>query len=126
MSALKAFPVLSECLLSESDDIDVRVEAEEKKLIDAGLDEDSSDEIEDVLAEDAPENEWAMVKQSDGAVSPAVDSIMALTGLTEIKRKTISVYKKVRLEPFRPKDLQHQTTMNFLFSGNPGCGKVHT
>ena len=46
------------------------------------------------------------------------------SGLQEVKKKTISVYKKVLRDPMRPKDLKHQTTMNFLFIGNPGCGKV--
>ena len=36
----------------------------------------------------------------------------------------MGVFKEALLRPLRPEGLEPQTTMNFLFVGNPGSGKV--
>lgn len=36
----------------------------------------------------------------------------------------MAVVKEVLLAPLRPVDINTGTSMNFLYTGNPGCGKV--
>ena len=49
---------------------------------------------------------------------------MALTGLTDIKKQAMGMVKEVLLQKDRPASVQAETSMNFLFTGNPGCGKT--
>ena len=47
---------------------------------------------------------------------------MGLIGLRDVKVRAVSVAMKVLLKP--PKHLDATIAMNFLFVGNPGCGKT--
>jgi SpoVK/Ycf46/Vps4 family AAA+-type ATPase/DNA-binding transcriptional MerR regulator len=69
-----------------------------------------------------PEIVWARAKAEYSLSSPAMDSLMQLVGLKIVKETAVSVVLRVLLEP--PADLQSSTAMNFLFLGNPGCGKT--
>jgi hypothetical protein len=95
---------------------------------DADSDNSDSDEYEygDEDPDDAfsPLNEWTLAKRSGKIASPSMDKLLALTGLSEVKLRAMSIIKEVLLEPHRPKGVKSVTGMNFLFTGNPGCGKT--
>eukprot|EP01041_Mallomonas_annulata_P008050 gene8050-16508_t len=127
LSAFKCFHKLSERFLTAMDNIDdiVEVEIKDQDKFDEDSDDDNDDiELEEDLPPDFPEIEWVEVKKQLGKTSPSMDKLMALTGLKEVKKKAMDVYKEVLLTPFRPDDLKNRTTMNFLFVGNPGTGKT--
>eukprot|EP01041_Mallomonas_annulata_P013532 gene13532-28695_t len=126
LSASKSFTKLSKRFLTVKDDIDDVVEAEIKDQNKFDEDSDENDDVEledEEFTPDAPELEWLEVKKEVGKSSPSMDKLMALTGLKEVKKKAMAVYKEVLLTPLRPKYLDSRTTMNFLFVGNPGTGK---
>lgn len=127
LAALRQFPVFSKHWLTESDNIDSIVD-EEEAAANVGADDDDDDEEEDdideVLPADAPENEWKLAKFRHKAVSPSMDKLMQLTGLKQVKERAMEVFKATLLGPHRPAQLDDNTTMNFLFIGNPGCGKT--
>ena len=51
---------------------------------DSVFDEDE-DELDEEITPESPEGEWLLAKQQHAAVSPAIDKLMALTGLKNIK-----------------------------------------
>ena len=69
-------------------------------------------------------NEWTLAKRDHNLVSKSMDELMALTGLHEIKKKAMGIVKAVLLQKERPQTVKADTPMNFLFTGNPGCGKT--
>jgi hypothetical protein len=64
--------------------------------------------------------EWKFAKETFGVHAPAMDKLMALIGLRKVKERAMAVYKRTLVDPFRPKDVDSTTAMNFLFVGNPG------
>jgi len=69
-----------------------------------------------------PETTWEKAKRDFNLSSASMDALMKLIGLKEIKDRAISVALTILLDP--PAGLQTGTSMNFLFIGNPGCGKT--
>ena len=126
LAVLRLFPTFSKRWLLEADNVDIVVAKEEAAAsVGCGDDvEDDEEDVEETLPPDAPENEWKMAKFRHNAVSPSMDELMKLTGLNQVKTRAMEVYKATLLDPFRPKSLDDNTTMNFLFIGNPGCGKT--
>lgn len=51
-----------------------------------------------------------------------MDKLMGMVGLKRVKETAITVALNVLLKP--PPDIKTGTSMNFLFLGNPGSGKV--
>jgi len=49
---------------------------------------------------------------------------MKLTGLEDVKEKAVMVVKEVLVSSSRPDSIDASTSANFLFTGNPGCGKT--
>jgi len=125
LTALRCFPKFAAQWVDEDDDVDAKVKAE--GLMDE--DEDSSADEDEELDEsadspDSPEAEWKLAKSDHDLTAEAMDSLMALTGLREIKKKAMGVVKEVLLQRDRPASVKAETSMNFLFTGNPGCGKT--
>ena len=97
----------------------------------AGLDQDESlsgeidgdDEDETENDPDSPYYQWNLAKQKFSAKSETMDKLMSLTGLRKIKNRAVAVFKSVLLQKLREEhklDVKAETTMNFLFVGNPG------
>jgi SpoVK/Ycf46/Vps4 family AAA+-type ATPase len=114
--------------VDDDDDVDAKVKSEgllETEVIDLDDDDEDVDDL-DVSTEskDSPENEWKLAKADHNLTADAMDAIMALTGLREIKKQSMGVVKEVLLLKDRPASIKAGTSMNFLFTGNPGCGKT--
>jgi hypothetical protein len=104
-------------------------EADEKRIRDSVRDDDTDDDDgdEDLTDPNSPASQWRIATRDHGAVSPAMNKLMEITGLKRIKQAAVSVFKDVLLSKLRAKRglaVDSGTTMNFLFVGNPGCGKV--
>ncbi len=73
---------------------------------------------------DDPETLWLRAKELGGLKSESMDKLMALTGLKSVKNSAARVVKEVLLQQNRPSRVDANVSMNFLFLGNPGCGKT--
>ena len=125
LTALRCFPAFAENWVDADDDIDAKVKAEGLMEEEAGDMDDDDDELEeDPAARDSPEAEWQLAKSDHQLKSEGLDQLMALTGLRDIKKKAMGVVKEVLLQKGRPASVKAETSMNFLFTGNPGCGKT--
>ncbi|KAH8917273.1 P-loop containing nucleoside triphosphate hydrolase protein [Atractiella rhizophila] len=67
--------------------------------------------------------EWERQKVEDGAENPAIDSIMSMTGLEEVKRQCLSLKAKVETSIRQGIDLSEER-LNIAFLGSPGTGKT--
>ena len=63
---------------------------------------------------------WNRMKQETGASSEAMDELMAMTGLEEVKEGFWQVYSMAQLQAERNDDINQ----NVRFEGNPGTGKT--
>ena len=67
---------------------------------------------------------WSARRWRDKLKSPAMDALMALTGLAKMKLQALRLYASVSVDKQRP--LQAQITkssmLHFAFVGNPGVG----
>lgn len=71
------------------------------------------------------EEEWAREKALEGAItSTAMDELMKMTGLQRVKWEALSLYRQVIQDKERPVEARSVTTLNFIFTGNPGTGKT--
>jgi replication-associated recombination protein RarA len=89
-----------------------------------GAESDNCDSDTEDRKPDDPETEWQVAKQQHSMASAAMDKLMNLTGLKEVKRSAIQIVKAVLLKSTRPTSVKAELSMNFLFLGNPGCGKT--
>jgi hypothetical protein len=128
LTALKLFPITKNLWLDDND-----IDAEEfgKELIESGIDIDEplkaleDDDYSDLLPPPGPmdpEMIWEKVKRDHNLNSPSMDELMKMVGLNKVKEKAISVALNVLLDP--PSHLKSETSMNLLFTGNPGTGKT--
>jgi Holliday junction resolvasome RuvABC ATP-dependent DNA helicase subunit len=127
LTAFRSFRVASERWLSAQDDVDVQVQSEELDKDDENEEDEEAevnDDLEEVLSPNSPEIEWKLAQRTHGVASEAMNKLMALTGLKEVKARAMGVCMQVLLSKGRPADLRAEITMNFLFIGNPGCGKT--
>jgi SpoVK/Ycf46/Vps4 family AAA+-type ATPase len=128
LTALRCFPVFAESWVDAEDDIDTKVKSEglmEQEESDMDDDDDELDDNHIMLKNsESPEAEWQLAKADHKLAAEAMDQLMALTGLREIKMKAMGVVKEVLLQKGRPASVKAETSMNFLFTGNPGCGKT--
>jgi hypothetical protein len=129
LTALRCFPAFAGEWVGAEDDVDEQVRREgldDDEDAGAGGDEeeaDSEDDDEPPGPRD-PETEWREAKERHAMASAAMDRLMALTGLKAVKRSAIRIVKEVLLRRGRPAGIRAETSMNFLFVGNPGCGKT--
>ena len=106
----------------------------DRKVAEEGLDQDSEgeeDDEDDYDDEDLPpplptdpEEQWKVAKKNHGVASAAMDELMKLTGMRDVKMRAVTVCKEVLLAKKRPKHIKADVSMNFLFVGNPGTGKT--
>ena len=88
------------------------------------VDEDDEEDFAGDAVADAVAEEWKSAKADHRLASASMDQLMMLTGLTDIKKKALGIVKEVLLQKSRPASVKADTSMNFLFTGNPGCGKT--
>jgi SpoVK/Ycf46/Vps4 family AAA+-type ATPase len=113
--------------LREDDVVDLEVAGEggDDFMSPDAHDEEAEEDLDEGEPEPgAPEFEWRIAKADHAAVSPSMDKLMAMTGLRQVKERAMTVFKEVLLSRGRPADLNTDVAMNFLFVGNPGCGKT--
>jgi len=70
------------------------------------------------------QEKWERMKRSEGAVNPAIDEIMAMIGLEEVKRKILAVKSKIENAQRQGIDLT-EDRMGMSLLGNPGTGQHH-
>ena len=127
LAVFRLFPVLQTGWLTAEDNLDEILHREDEANDTAKDDEDDDaddDELEEELDPHAPEVQWRVAKAKMGVKSPAMDKLMGLVGLRKVKERALAVYQRTLVDPFRPDGLDATTAMNFLFIGNPGCGKT--
>ena len=66
------------------------------------------------------ELEWERQKRVEGASNAAIDDLMALTGLEDVKAKFLDI--KVSLETKARQGIDMKTRMGMVMLGNPGTG----
>ena len=122
LSAIGCYPQFSGRWLKHGDK-DLLGPLEDSSSAGGDSDDDEEEIWVDVQAKEA-ENEWETAKADHQLSSVSMDELMMLTGLGHIKRKALGVVKERLLQKSRPDDVKAETSMNFLFTGNPGCGKT--
>jgi hypothetical protein len=68
------------------------------------------------------EAEWERQKRVDGASNEAIDSLMGLTGLEDVKSKILSIKAKIETAGRQGSDMKKER-LGMLMLGNPGTGK---
>ena len=69
----------------------------------------------------AAKEEWERQKSLDGAVNPPIDTIMAMTGLEDVKKQVLRIKSKVDTSTRQGTDLKGER-FNIAMLGNPGTG----
>jgi hypothetical protein len=67
------------------------------------------------------QQEWETKKKVDGASNDAIDSIMDLIGLEEVKHQVISIYEKIEVKKRQGTSMNNER-FNIVLLGNPGTG----
>jgi hypothetical protein len=83
-------------------------------------DQNGSDEIKL-----ACEQEWDRQKRSDGASNVAIDALMALTGLEDVKSKILNIKAKIETVLRQGTDMKDER-LGIVLLGNPGTGKIRS
>jgi len=68
------------------------------------------------------EAEWERQKRVDGASNEAIDSLMGLTGLEDVKSKILSIKAKIETVGRQGSDMKKER-LGMLMLGNPGTGE---
>ncbi|KAI0965474.1 P-loop containing nucleoside triphosphate hydrolase protein [Xylaria arbuscula] len=71
----------------------------------------------------ASELEWERQKRIEGASNAAMDDLMALTGLEEVKEKFLDIKAKIETVARQGIDMKKER-MGMVMLGNPGTGKT--
>ncbi|KAJ8132326.1 hypothetical protein O1611_g1297 [Lasiodiplodia mahajangana] len=71
----------------------------------------------------ASEVEWERQKTIEGASNDAIDDLMALTGLEEVKEKFLDIKAKIETVARQGVDMKKER-MGMVMLGNPGTGKT--
>eukprot|EP01119_Soliformovum_irregulare_P010112 TRINITY_DN246_c2_g1_i4.p1 TRINITY_DN246_c2_g1~~TRINITY_DN246_c2_g1_i4.p1 ORF type:complete len:1439 (-),score=659.73 TRINITY_DN246_c2_g1_i4:48-3890(-) len=69
------------------------------------------------------QDEWDMEKGIHGAKSEALDELMKMIGIDNIKREMLNIYRDAMLTKKRGSDLKKKK-FNLRLDGNPGTGKT--
>lgn len=70
----------------------------------------------------ASELEWKRQKKIEGANNDAIDDLMALTGLEDVKEKFLDIKSKIETVQRQQIDMKKER-MGMVMLGNPGTGK---
>ena len=69
------------------------------------------------------EREWDRQKRVEGASNDSIDSLMALTGLEDVKSKILNIKSKIELVQRQGTDMKKER-LGVVLLGNPGTGKA--
>lgn len=70
----------------------------------------------------SPEAEWQRQKDMEGANNAAIDAVMEMIGLEEVKRQMLRIKDKIEVTQRQSTSLQDER-FNVVLLGNPGTGK---
>jgi hypothetical protein len=73
----------------------------------------------------ACEQEWDRQKRTDGASNVAIDALMALTGLEDVKSKILTIKAKIETVLRQGTDMKDER-LGIVLLGNPGTGKIRS
>ncbi|KAH6712371.1 NFX1-type zinc finger-containing protein 1 [Leptodontidium sp. MPI-SDFR-AT-0119] len=71
----------------------------------------------------ASKTEWQRQKDQENAINPAIDSIMEMIGLEEVKSQILRIKAKVETSIRQGTDLKRER-LGLVLLGNPGTGKT--
>jgi hypothetical protein len=74
------------------------------------------------LAKSPAKTEWQRLKSQENAINPAIDDIMEMTGLEDVKQSMLTIRSKVELSIRQGTDLKKER-LGLVLLGNPGTGK---
>jgi hypothetical protein len=70
------------------------------------------------------EGEWDRQKRVDGVSNDAIDGIMSLTGLEDVKAKILTIKSKIETVLRQGTDMKNER-LGLVLLGNPGTGRSH-
>jgi hypothetical protein len=71
--------------------------------------------------EDSPEFEWQRQKRVENATNDAIDALMAMAGLKEVKTKVLAIKAKTDIVKRQKTDMKKER-LGMVMLGNPGTG----
>lgn len=71
------------------------------------------------------EREWDRQKRVEGATNDALDALMGLTGLNDVKTKVLSIKTKIETVVRQGTDMKNER-LGIVLLGNPGTGMCET
>ena len=71
--------------------------------------------------EDSPEFEWQRQKRVENATNDAIDAIMTMVGLKEVKTKILAIKAKTDIVKRQKTDMKKER-LGMVMLGNPGTG----
>jgi DNA repair exonuclease SbcCD ATPase subunit len=80
--------------------------------------------IPTALNKSPSELEWERQKRVDGASNGAIDELMLLTGLEDVKMKMLDIKAKIETVARQGIDMKKER-MGMVMLGNPGTGMLH-
>ena len=84
----------------------------------------SSVSIPTALNKSVSELEWERQKRVEGASNGAIDELMLLTGLEDVKMKMLDIKAKIETVARQRIDMKKER-MGMIMLGNPGTGMLH-
>ncbi|KAI1303510.1 P-loop containing nucleoside triphosphate hydrolase protein [Xylaria venustula] len=83
----------------------------------------NSPALKPTVTSSASELEWKRQKKIEGASNAAIDDLMVLTGLEEVKEKFLDIKAKIETVERQGIDMKKER-MGMVMLGNPGTGKT--
>lgn len=71
----------------------------------------------------AAKQEWQRRKDEENAKNDAIDELMGLVGLEQVKEQVLAISAKVEICKLQKTDLKNER-FHIVFQGNPGTGKI--
>ena len=68
------------------------------------------------------QQEWDRQKRVEGASNDAIDALMALTGLEDVKSKILTIKAKIETVRRQGTDMKNER-LGLVLLGNPGTGR---
>lgn len=69
---------------------------------------------------------WIVLKCLHNYRSPAIETLLRLTGLAKVKMQALQLFSDVKIDELRPlhSRVSKKQMLHFAFVGNPGVGKL--